>query len=1186
MVSGIIAINRLREEWLQIIQSICGIFEVTVVVQPRIPTHIRSQFDAMSDSSTHKLFHRWLSDRDLSEYFEVFVDNRIDLEIISALNEIDLRDLGIPLGDRKRLMNEIGKLKVSSEPESSHVLSKSLTYANGLRSSRSERRQLTVLFVDLVESTALVEHRDPEDIEDIMRRFHVCCEDVIERRFGGHIAGYRGDGLTAHFGYPEAREIDAESAISAALEIISAVPKLALDEVTLQIRIGIATGLVVVGDIIGHGNVMEEPAHGSTSNLAARFQALASPNTVTISGSTKKLVGGLFDYEDLGEQEVKGFARPVRAWRVMGRSALASRFEATHPTAGLTPLVGRDVELDTLKQLWNEATTGEGQVVLISGESGIGKSRLVGSFQAELGDESPTTIRFFGSPYHSDSALYPVVEQLLLVAEIDHQDQPDLKIEKLRSLIPADEQLIEEVLPSLAGLLSIPIHRYFQTPAVTATRQKEITFEALETYLSHLSGESPVVIVFEDLHWVDHTTLELLERLVNHVRNRPVLILATYRETEFEAPHWSIEPHVRKLELKRLSPRKSGQMLQGLTGGRSLPDEIASHIVQTCDGIPIFIEELVKVFLESDVIENEGDRYVLSKSLPRISVPSTLQDSLMSRLDRLGPSKDVAQVGAVIGREFSRELLAAAVPISSARLDLALENLAKAGLVHARGEYPATVYAFKHVLVQQAAYSSLLHAKRRELHARIAMILEQGYPELSKLEPELLARHFSGAGVHEKAIEYWQQAGQRAIERSANAEAVGHLTRGLELLNSLPESDQPRERELDLQLALGTTLLMTEGHISTRVEHAYSRARGLCQQIGDSPELFTAMVGLWRFYLSQARFQQALDLGRQGVEIAERMQDDAMRREAQLMVGSSIFYLGQPAQALAHLQESRLGYESTRSPSDAFLRATDPVVMCLSWESWILWKLGYPNQALSRSEEAIDLADRIGHPYGRGFALFFSAVLHHRRREAIRAENRARAAIELSEERGFTRWLAGGQIILGWALAEQGKHAEGLELVRTGLNAWRKQAKQGLPHLQAILAEVHMKIGEYEEALRLLENCMSLVAQTDEHRYEAELCRLIGETLLALSKERPEFKNRESEVEQYFLKAVQIAQEQEAKCFELRAAVSLASYWELKGNGRKTRKLLEDITSWFTAVSEGLDTEDFQEATRLLSSVR
>jgi predicted ATPase len=420
------------------------------------------------------------------------------------------------------------------------------------------------------------------------------------------------------------------------------------------------------------------------------------------------------------------------------------------------------------------------------------------------------------------------------------------------------------------------------------------------------------------------------------------------------------------------------------------------------------------------------------------------------------------------------------------------------------------------------------------------------------------------------------------MERSANAEAVGHFTRGLELLNSLPDSDQRRERELDLQLALGTTLLMTEGHISARVEHAYSRARDLCQQIGDSPELFTAMVGLWRFYLSQARFQQALDLGRQGVEIAERMQDDAMRGEAQLMVGSSIFYLGQPAQALAHLQESRLGYERTRSPSDAFLRATDPVVMCLSWESWLLWKLGYPNQALSRSEEAIDLADRIGHPYGRGFALFFSAVLHHRRREAIRAENRARAAIELSEERGFTRWLAGGQIILGWALAEQGKHAEGLELVRTGLDAWRNQAKQGLPHLQAILAEVHMKIGEYEEALRLLENCMSLVAQTDEHRYEAELCRLIGETLLALSKERPEFKNRESEVEQHFLKAVQIAQEQEAKCFELRAAVSLGRLWQQKGKRDEAHDLLAPVYNWFT---EGFDTPDLKDAKTLLESL-
>jgi class 3 adenylate cyclase len=664
------------------------------------------------------------------------------------------------------------------------------------------------MFCDLVGSTALSARLDPEDMREIIRAYHRCCAEVINQA-GGFVAQFVGDGVLAYFGYPQAHEDDAERAVRSALTLTEDVAKLRTSHATMvQIRIGISTGLVVVGDLIGDGAAQEQAVVGETPNLAARLQALAEPGQVLISQSTRRLTGGLFEYRDLGRVTLKGLSDPVQAWQVKGSSAVQSRFEAQHGST-LTPLVGRDEELELLLRRWQQAKTGDGSVVLISGEPGIGKSRLAQTLLERLSDEPHARLRYFCSPHHQDTALFPTIAQLERAAGLRRDDSDGQRLDKLEAVLAQAINDLGEAVPSLAALLSIPIGDRYPPLHLTPQKRKEKTLKALMAQVEGLAARRPVLMVVEDAHWIDPTSLELLDLTVDRVPSVQVLLIITFRP-EFTPP-WIGRSHVTSLILNRLPRRQRAEMVAGVTEGKALPREITNQIVERTDGIPLFIEELTKAVVESGELAAEGDHYTVKRSMSPLAIPTTLHASLLARLDRLAPVREVAQIGAALGRQFSHELISAVAPMPQKQLDDALAQLVGAELVFRRGTPPDAEYTFKHALVQDAAYSTLLRKRRQHLHRCIVVAVESQFPEIATTEPARLARHCSEAALSEKAANYWLKAGQQAMARSAMSEAAAQLIKGLDALGALPESVARQQQELDLRLALGRALMATQG---------------------------------------------------------------------------------------------------------------------------------------------------------------------------------------------------------------------------------------------------------------------------------------------------------------------------------------------------------------------------------------
>ena len=756
----------------------------------------------------------WLRGLGLQQYVTAFRENDVEAEVLLRLTAEDLKDIGVSsVGHRRKLLEAIAELRDRSSPTSDEGV-KEPTQVTELASatvspSGAERRQLTVMFTDLVGSTALSARLDPEEMSEIIRSYQNCCAGEISR-FEGHIAKFMGDGVLAYFGWPQAHEDDAERAVRAGLAVVAAVSHLrAPNGEPLMARVGIATGLVVVGELVGDKEARERAVVGETPNLAARLQSLAEPNSVVISRSTRRLVGGLFDLADLGTHQVKGFAKSVRAWRAIGESQAESRFEALHPAA-LTPLVGREEELALLQRRWAEARDGEGQVVLLSGEPGIGKSRLTRALQQRLDEETYTRIIHFCSPYHVNSALHPIIDHLQRAARLVRHDDDEQKLAKLEELLAQSTENVPEVAPLFAALLSIPAAGRYPPLNLAPEEQMTRTLDALVAQVEGLAQRRPVLELIEDVHWIDPTSLEFLERLIERVRSLRVLLVITFRP-EFKAS-WTGHPHVTSLTLNRLSRKSGYAMVEQVTAGKTLPTEVLQQIVAKTDGVPLFVEELTKNILESGLLREERESYVLAGPLPPLAIPTTLHNSLTARLDRLVPVKEVAQIGAAIGREFSYELLALVSPLRQNQLHEALERLEQSELVFRRGTPPHATFTFKHALVQDAAYDGLLRSKRQQIHAAIARAIAERFPEKAIVQPELLAHHYSGAGLAEQAIGYWLKAGQQAAELSANTEAIGHLTKGLEDLRSVPESHRRDELELELQTAFGMPLIATKGY--------------------------------------------------------------------------------------------------------------------------------------------------------------------------------------------------------------------------------------------------------------------------------------------------------------------------------------------------------------------------------------
>jgi predicted ATPase/class 3 adenylate cyclase len=1037
-----------------------------------------------------------------------------------------------------------------------------------------------LLFCDLVDSTPLAAHLDPEELREVVRAYHTVCAKVIER-FDGHIAQYLGDGLLVYFGYPRAHEDDAQRAVRTGLGIIEALRPLQTrlqreQGVSLAVRIGIHTGLVVVGDI-GEGARHERLALGEAPNLAARLQGLAPPDTVLISTTTARLVQGWFVCEALGDQTLKGYPEPIAVYHVLRESGVQSRLDMVS-ASGLTPLVGREQELELLLERWEHAKEGLGQVVVLSGEAGIGKSRLVRAVQDRLAGELYTRLECRCSPYAQHSALYPVIELGRRVLEWQRDEVPDVTLGKLEAALAPYDVSLSEAVPLLASLLSLPLSERYTAPQLAPQRQKQKTLEIILALLRGLAAQQPVLFIVEDLQWADPSTLELLTLFIDQEPTARLLTLFTCRP-EFHPP-WGLRAHVTSLTLGRLPPTQIERMIEWVTGGKRLPAEVRQQVVTKTDGVPLFVEELTKMVLESGLLRAEADHYELRGPLPSLAIPTTLHDSLMARLDRLGDAKEVAQLGATLGRAFPYELLQAVSPWGQERLQDALARLVEAELLYQRDVPPQVTYVFKHALIQETAYQSLLKSKRQQYHQQTVRILEQHFPEIAQTQPELLAHHYTEAGLPAQAVPYWQRAGQLAIERSANHEAVNHLTKELEVLKILPDTLARTRQELELQLALGSVLRMIKGHTAPDVEYTYTRAYDLSQQMGDSPQRLAALMSLWRFYLNQAKLQTARELAEQCFALAQHVQDPEALQDAHRMLGATSLFQGEPAAARVHLERGIALYDAQGGRQRALSGGMDHGVTCRSYAAWALWLLGYPEQALTKIHDALTLASELSHAFSLAFALNYASMLHAWRREVHLAKERAEAVITLSNEHAFIHAMSVGMIRRGWTLAKQGAVAEGIGHLHQGLATQRDTGTEmALPQHLALLAEAYWQGGQVGEALRVLAEAMAHVDRTGVRWPEAELYRLKGECLLAWACQR----RTEREAEECFRQALDIARRQQAKSLELRAAMSLASLWRHRGRRVEANRMLAGIYNWFT---EGFETPDLQEAKALLEALQ
>ena len=1041
----------------------------------------------------------------------------------------------------------------------------------------AERRQLTVLFCDLVDSTRLAGQLDPEEWREVMRAYQATSAAVIQR-FDGYIAQYLGDGLLVYFGYPQAHEEDAQRAVHTGLGILGAMGTLATQHTRdpgprLAVRIGIHTGLVVVGEV-GAGDRHEHLALGDTPNIAARLQGLAEADTVVISETTFRLVQGYFTYHDRGRHALKGLDTPLQVYQVVGASAAQSRLDVAGAT-GFTPLVGREAEVALLRECWTQSTDGRGQVVMLSGEAGIGKSRLVRVLIERVVEAHTPRLTLRCSPYHTNSAHYPVIEHFQRRLLWRRDTPPAVKLATLEQALQAAYLPLAAAVPLVAPLLGVPVPEHYAPLPLSPQRQKQQTQEMLATWLLADAAQHSVLMVWEDLHWADPSTLGLLERLIEQVSTTRVLLVLTGRP-EF-IPPWVSHAHLSQLPLTRLTRSQVAEMITRVTGGKALPAVVVEQIVTQTDGVPLFVEELIKTILEVGLVREEAGHYVLTGPLPPLAIPATLQDALMARLDRLGPVKGVAQLGATLGREFSYEVLLTVAAIEEPVLQQSLAQLVAAELLYQQGVPPHATYTFKHALIQEAAYQSLLRSTRQQVHQQIAQVLEAQFPDLVATQPELLAHHLTEAGHHAQAVGYWQRAGERAVARSAHLEAISHLTKGLEVLQTLPETTERTQQELVLQTTLGPALMITKGFAAPEVEQAYARARALCQRVGETPQLFSVLRGLWQFYNGRGEYQTARELGEQCLHLAQHGSDTARLLEAHHTLWTTRLLLGELPLAHAHLDQGMALYDPQQHRSLAVLYGHDPGVCCQGVAALTLWLLGYPDQALRQQHAAHTLAQELAHPPSLAFTRMLAAIACQLRREAHAAHGHAEALISLATEQGFALFLAMGGILRGGTLTALGQRGEQISQLHQDLAAVRETGTAlWEPYFLALLAEAYEQDGQVEAGLTTLTEALAAAHATGERWGEAELYRLRGELLLM----PPGHDAHQAET--CFQQALVLARRQQAKSWELRAAVSLARLWQQQRKRDEARALLLPVYGWFT---EGLDTADLQEARALLDEL-
>jgi class 3 adenylate cyclase/predicted ATPase len=1123
---------------------------------------------------------QWLTALGLAEYVPRFAENHIDFSIITDLKDQDLKELGISsLGHRRRILRAIAQLN-SDGPSASHTPALNPAQPGSIQDPASsilavqlqpvfaERRQLTVMFCDLVGSTAMSARLDPEDMREVIGAYQQVCTDVVEA-YDGFIAKFMGDGVLAYFGYPRAHEHDAERAIRAALAIVEALPKLdTCAVVKLQVRVGIATGLVVVGDLIGAGAAQEQAVVGETPNIAARLQQLADPGAVVIASSTRKLAAGLFEYRDLGAVVLKGFSDDVLACEVLGQSAAQSRFEAQHAT-GLTPVVGREKELSVLLQCWRRAKSGEGQVVTLVGEPGIGKSRITQAVQERVEDEPHSRLRYFCSPHHQGSPLYPLIAQLGLAAGFLREDGADTKFAKLQAVL-SDASLPPDEIGLIAELLSLQTSGRYHLPESSPQKRKEKTLEALVAHLTGLATQQPVLVLFEDVHWIDPSSLELLSLIVGRVSQHSVLLIITARP-EFNAP-WSSHSHCSMLSLTRLNPGEGAALVQRVAGNKLIPERVMKQVLARTDGVPLFIEELTKTVLESGFIGEQGGE----GSLPPLLIPATLQGSLLARLDRLAPVREVAQIGAALGRQFSQELIGAIAVMPEKKLQHALEQLVAAELIFQCGSHPNAEYMFKHALVQDAAYSTLLRSQRQQLHARIALTLERQFPDLVAAQPEILAQHCTEAGLSESAIDWWRKAGELAVRRFAFSEAISHLQKAIGLAEKLPDGPAPQLLRLRIQSTYGQALFHARGQTAPETAAAFARARQLAAAVEDATERSSAYFGLWAASSVRSELTSMRDVAGAFLRDAQRWPGSLEAGVAHRVFGTTCWMRGDYLSARLHLEQALRAYDHKRDRNFAPRFGYDAGVMAGYWLAIVLWALGDIDRVPRLAEQATSLGLQCGHvptsAHGHWFTCFLAALSRRPGQTTTHAETMLR----LGREHGLPLWVAHGTFYLGWTQWSVGNR-DGETGMREGLSLLRERDIRFCEPLpKALVAEVEAELGRVEGGLAILDAQLAENKQTEQHWFDAEVHRIRGELLLR--REPPDVVAAKSA----FKTATDIARAQHTRTFELRAALSLAKLYKVTGQHQEVRDLLLPALTGF---SEGPDLPEVAEANRLLASL-
>jgi class 3 adenylate cyclase/predicted ATPase len=1107
----------------------------------------------------------WLEEHGLGQYAEVLSKNDIDLDVLPHLSDDDLKELGLSLGHRRKFLAALHETPLVEATAPIRATAHALD-------DEAERRQLTVMFCDLVGSTELSQEHDPEELRNILRCYHDAVTGAIASH-GGHVAKLLGDGVLAYFGWPHAQEDDAERAILAALAAVDEVRGIEAGETALAARAGIATGPVVIGDMRGQTAQERGSIAGATPNLAARLQGTAAPGEVVIHSTTRKLVGATFDFQALGSKRLKGFADPVEIWRVVGIAHKVSRFEALHG-GGLTAFVGREHDIGLLLDRWRLALEGEGQVVLLSGEAGIGKSRVLREFSNRLDGEDCRWLRYQCSPHEINSAFQPIISEIEDSAGYRLEDSTEDRLDKLErhlAAVPAGA-LPTEAAALFATLIGLPTERY-PPIEMTPQRLKQRTVTLLAERLARLAQDKPLIVQVEDIHWADPSTLEVLDAIVAWVQDLPVLVIMTFRP-ELQS-RWGGSSHVTLHSLNRLG-RSDGRIIaERVAGGKALPTEVLTRIVEQTDGIPLFVEELTKSLLEAGILKDQGDQYVLTGPLPTLAIPATLQDSLMARLDRLAPVKRTVQAAACIGREFGVKLLAAALPITPAELDDALAQLLAAELIFRQGGAGEEErYIFKHALVQDAAYASMLTPVRRGLHERLASALDKA----DDPDPLELARHFLEAAIHDRAAELYLSVGQRALRNNALPEAIGALELGLRAVEALPPSKEHDRMQLDLRVALGTARMANFGWAHPSVSEALEPAFPLARTIADEDALGSILWGLWVHYQTRTNFPQAHEWLDRLEKVAQDWPQSDLPLIFDMSAGCQYFWEADYTRALRHTDQLKSVYDTEKHARITDLTNHDPLVFSQHWAGSLAeWIAGRPDRSVERLDEAVTLARKIGHPFNLVFALTAGATsliyLDQTDRLLAHCDEAASVAAEealgpFSEHVNIMQWRGGthvqrGDYELGYALAKRGNDFwtdSGGRICTAMFRSWIVRGLQGL--------------GRIEEAAALNAGNISHCRETGDCYMEPECLRLHGE--LELFGAVP----NHSVAERLFREALSIAGSQGARSWELRAAMSLARLLQGRDQRKEALALLVPVLESF---KEGLDTTDCVEARTLIA---